>query len=188
MGNSKSAEVAKRVYEERATGRNPFIAKPRTDTKAGTKIVSRIPGLQVETDLVYSTTDNLYATIKQRDSERKIDVVIVDEAQFSTDIQIEELAKVAWQLIIPVLCYGLKHDFQSKLFPGSKRLIELANRLIELERIKLCPCGEKAEFNVRKINGSYTFTGNQILIDNSNEVEYISICSTCFMKAGGIQT
>lgn len=186
MGNSKSAEVAKRVYEERGAGRKPFVVKPATDTKAGTKILSRIPGLAVETNLTYSATDNLYNIIQTQHLRTKLDVVIIDEVQFSSPQQIEELAKVAWDLHIPVVCYGLKHDFQSQLFPGSKRLIELANRLIELERIKLCPCGKQAEFNVRKMDDRYVFTGEQILIDGGAKITYVSICSFCFLRAGGI--
>lgn len=186
MGNSKSAEVAKRAFEQRAAGRNPLIAKPGIDTKAGSKISSRIPGLEVVADLVYPPEVNLFSEITRRVEKRAIDEVVIDEVQFSTETQIEQLYKVAWLLAVPVICYGLKHDFQSRMFPGSKRLFELADRLKPLERIKLCECGEKASFNVRRIGKKFVFEGQQVIIDDGGEVEYVSICPRCFLKSGGL--
>jgi thymidine kinase len=187
MGNSKSAEVAKRAFELELASKHPLIAKPQVDTKANNNITSRIPGLSVVADLVYPSEMNLFEEISKRHSERLIDEVVIDEAQFSTPKQVEELAKVAWLLFIPIICYGLKHDFQSRMFPGSQRLFELANRIKMLEKIKLCSCGNKASFNVRKIGEKYIFDGDQVVIDDGKqEIVYESICSLCFLKAGGL--
>ena len=187
MGNAKSAEVARHAYALKEGNRTPLIAKPGIDTKAGNWITSRIPGLKVEADLVYPPTLDLYTEVTSRQRKSTIDEIIIDEAQFSTSEQIDQLYQVAWLVGVPVICYGLKHDFQSRLFPGSKRLIELADKLTELEKIKRCECGEKASFNVRKIGGNYTFEGQQVVIDDQSEVEYVSICPKCFLKAGGLR-
>ena len=187
MGNSKSAEVARRAYALKEGGRIPLIAKPGVDTKAGQWIKSRIPGLKVKADLVYPPEMDLYTKLADLQRRGPIAEIIIDEAQFSTPQQIEQLYEVAWLVAIPVICYGLKHDFQSRLFPGSQRLIELADKLVELEQIKRCVCGEKASFNVRKINGNYTFEGEQVVIDDGSHVEYISICPKCFLDAGGLR-
>lgn len=186
MGNSKSAEVAKRAFESKNAGRHPLIAKPGIDTKGGKTITSRIPGLEVTADLVYPPDMNIYTEIVARHGAQSIDEVIIDEAQFSTEKQIEELYKIAHLIAIPVICYGLKHDFRSHMFPGSKRLFELANRLKPLEQIKRCECGSIAEFNVRRIGNTINFEGDQVLIDDGSHVEYISICPTCFLKSGGL--
>jgi thymidine kinase len=188
MGNSKSAQVATRAYSLKEAGKKALIAKPGVDTKGGQWIKSRIQGLEVEADLVYSPSLDLYDEITNRHRDQILDEVIIDEAQFSTPQQIEQLYQVAWLVAIPVICYGLKHDFQSRLFPGSQRLVELADRLVELEKIKRCECGEKASYNVRRVNGSYTFEGSQVLIDDGSQVEYVSICPRCFLKAGGLRT
>lgn len=83
-------------------------------------------------------------------------------------------------LDIPVICYGLRTDFKSNMFEGSKRLLEVSDELEEL--VTICSCGKKAKFNARKINGEYTLDGNQVEIDNNTKVTYESLCGKCYIK------
>lgn len=93
----------------------------------------------------------------------------------------EELWYISKKLDIPVICYGLRTDFQSNLFEGSKRLLELADELEEL--VTICSCGKRAKFNSRYVNGKFTLTGTSVLIDGSDEkVEYKPICGKCYLE------
>ena len=99
----------------------------------------------------------------------------------STISQIEELFKITKKLDRPVICYGLKTNFKGELFDGTKRLIELADNLDELDMVPLCRCGEKARFNSKKVNGEYVLDGTEVDIDGaSSEVVYEPLCGKCF--------
>ena len=118
---------------------------------------------------VYETIANL---------EQKPYCVLIDEAQFLTLNQVLELVIITKEWNIPVICYGLKVDFQGNLFEGSKALLSYADALQEL--VAICNCGKKARFNARKINGKYLFDGEQILI--GEDESYEPLCESCFMK------
>ena len=107
----------------------------------------------------------------------------MDEAQFLTPDQISQLYSVAKEDDISVICYGLRTDFRTQLFPGSQRLFEVADNIEKLPT--LCFCGSQAEFNTRKVNGNYIFTGDQVAIDGEDEVEYDSLCGSCYVREGG---
>ena len=94
--------------------------------------------------------------------------------------QIDELFKVAVVLDIPVICYGLRTDFKMNGFEGSSRLLLLAHSIEEMKTI--CKCGNKAILNGRKINGKFVFSGEQVAIDNIDNVEYESLCGECYYK------
>ena len=106
--------------------------------------------------------------------------IFVDECQFLTVKQAEELFWIAVSLDIPVLCYGLRTDFLTNGFAASSRLLELAHSIEEMKTI--CRCGKKAMFNARKINDKFVFEGRQVAIDNQNNVEYESLCLVCYLK------
>ena len=108
----------------------------------------------------------------------KIDAIIVDEAQFLTERQVLELVIITKDWNIPTICYGLKVDFQGKLFPGSEALLRYADSQQEL--VAVCECGKKARFNARKVNGEYVFDGEQVLI--GADEAYDPLCETCFMN------
>ena len=114
---------------------------------------------------------------------RDISTIIVDEAQFLTPKQVDELTEVVDEFNIPVLCYGLRADAFSHAFPGSQRLFEVADRLEELKAI--CKCGEKATYNLRlnRVNDEYipVFEGEQISIDGI-DADYDSVCRPCYKK------
>lgn len=160
-------------YEER--GMRVLLLKPSIDTKASTKVSSRI-GVEREVDHLVLPDEDLkgYLSLINGNAE----CIIVDEAQFLSEKQVNELFIFSKLANIPVICYGLRSDFRSELFPGSKRLFELADNIEELYTI--CRCGKKARFNARIVNGEFTLEGNQVAIDG--EVNYESLCGKCYLK------
>ena len=122
--------------------------------------------------------DVFYEIIKEIYSD--ISCLIVDEAQFITFQQADELLKVAALLDIAVICYGLRTDFMMNGFIGSKRLLLIADKVEEIKTI--CKCGKKATINVRKQNGKYVFSGNQVAIDGINNITYESMCPKCYFN------
>ncbi len=161
-------------YEER--GMSIILIKPFIDTKGDNKVVSRL-GVDREVDIVLPSTDSVFEHMPTK----KPDAIIVDEAQFLDPSQVDELFIMAKELDIPILCYGLRTDFQMRGFPGSSRLLELADDVEELKTI--CRCGKKATLNMRFINREPVFDGDQVVIDNGeNDISYESVCGTCYIK------
>ncbi len=160
-------------YEER--GMRVLLLKPSIDTKANTKVSSRI-GVEREVDHLVLPDENLKGYLSL--IKDKTECIIVDEAQFLTEKQVDELFIFSKLTSIPVICYGLRADFRSELFPGSKRLFELADNIEELYTI--CRCGKKARFNARIVNGEFTLEGSQVAIDG--EVNYESLCGKCYLR------
>lgn len=112
-----------------------------------------------------------------------IDCVLVDEAQFLTSRQADQLFEVAVLLDIPVICYGLRTDFRLDGFPGSERLLLLAHSIEELKTI--CKCGRKAVANGRKVGASFVFEGQQLAINGLGDVSYESLCAQCYFRYKG---
>ncbi len=160
-------------YEER--GMKVILIKPLIDTKGENKVVSRL-GVDRKVDILLSPEDNIMKYLKCLD----VNAIIVDEAQFLTQKQVDELYLITKEYDIPVLCYGLRCDFQMKGFKGSTRLLEIADDIEELKTI--CKCGKKATQNLRLVNGVPVFEGNQVEIDNQDEIKYISVCGKCYIK------
>ena len=160
-------------YEER--GMRVLLLKPSVDTKANTKVSSRI-GIEREVDHLVLPDENLKGYLSL--IKDKTECIIVDEAQFLTEKQVDELFVFSKLTSIPVICYGLRADFRSELFPGSKRLFELADNIEELYTI--CRCGKKARFNARIVDGKFTLEGSQVAIDG--EVNYESLCGKCYLR------
>lgn len=182
-GKSTSLLQAAHNYEER--GQRAIIAKPTVDTK-DEKVLSRL-GVTRNVDLHVSPTTDVYLEFLALVAEAsevgsKIDCLIVDEAQFLTRSQVNELFMIAVKLNVPVLAYGIRSDFQGNAFPGSLRLLEIAHSLEEMKTI--CRCGQKALFNGRKVAGVYVRAGGQVAIDNGS-VEYESLCGECYLKHVG---
>lgn len=161
-------------YEER--GMKVVIIKPKIDTKGNDKIVTRI-GLKRKVDHLIEKDEMLEQYLNNL---KDISCILVDEAQFLSRDQIDELFIYTKLKNIPVICYGLRSDFKSLAFPGSSRLFEVADVLEEL--ITICRCGKRAKFNGRKINGEFTSIGDQVAIDGENEIEYESLCGKCYLE------
>lgn len=165
-------------YEER--GMRVLLAKPQIDTKDGNMISSRL-GVLREVDFMIDKDANFLEIIDQYvQNFGKIDCLLTDESQFFTEMQIDQLFEIAVKRDIPVICYGLRTDFMTEGFPGSKRLLLIAHSIEELKTI--CSCGRKAIFNPRKVNGKFVFTGEQVVIDNDAQIQYISMCGHCYLK------
>ena len=120
----------------------------------------------------FSHSVDLLNTIRKANSEKSVACVFVDEAQFLTEQQVWQLAKVVDNLNIPVLCFGLRVDFQGKLFPGSKSLLAIADELKEVKTI--CHCGKKATMVIRQSNGQTVIAGDQVQIGGNES--YTSLC------------
>lgn len=165
-------------YEER--GMRVIIMKPKTDTKGGDYVVSRL-GVKRKVDLLISEGENVYTEVeKWMNQNGKVDCILVDEVQFMKSNQIDQLFEIAVKMDIPTICYGLRTDFQMNGFEGSTRLLLLAHSIEELKTI--CACGKKAVFNGRKVDGKFVFEGKQIAIDKKDNVEYESLCANCYFK------
>ena len=160
-------------YEEK--GMNVVLVKPKLDTKAEDKVSSRI-GLERKVDILLGSDD----VLMDKMSVEKPHAIIVDEAQFLTEKQVDELYYITKIYDVPVLCYGLRADFKMQGFEGSTRLLQIADDIEEMKTI--CNCGSKATQNIRKINGQVVFNGEQVVIDNSDKVEYESVCGKCYLK------
>jgi len=160
-------------YEEKEM--KIVLIKPKTDTKGLNKVVSRL-GVEREVDILLDSDKTIMEYMKPE----KPNAIIVDEAQFLTPKQVDELYFITKEYDIPVLCYGLRCDFQMKGFPGSTRLLEIADDIKELKTI--CKCGQKATQNLRTLNGVAVFEGNQVLIDGESDIKYEGVCGKCYIK------
>ncbi len=165
-------------YEER--GQKVCVIKPATDTKAGTKLLTRI-GPTRATDLCFSRRTNLYSTISKKFP--KVDCVLVDEAQFLTPAQADQLMQIVVKLNIPVIAFGLRLNFRQNDsgFEGATRLLQIAHRIDELKTI--CDCGRKATLNARFLGGKLVTAGPDILIDDgTSKIEYRALCNHCYYQ------
>lgn len=149
------------------------MIKPEVDKKGDTNIVSRL-GIERKVDIILKREDTI---IDKLDME-KLHSIVVDEAQFLTPKQVEELWLISKLYDIPVMAYGLKTTFQGDLFLGSKPLLEKADEIDEL--VTICKCGKKAKFNARIINGNYTLAGDEIAIDGI-DATYDALCPECYI-------
>ncbi|CAM2079113.1 MULTISPECIES: thymidine kinase [Clostridia] len=180
MNSGKSTNLMQVAYNYEERGMRVVLIKPSTDKKGGDKLVSRL-GVERKVDLLINDEQNIYEEVKKwEDNKYKIDCILVDEVQFLKSHQIDELFEIAVCLDIPVICYGLRTDFKMQGFEGSTRLLLLAHSIEELKTI--CKCGRKAVLNGRKINGKFVFEGEQVAIDNVDNVEYESLCGHCYFK------
>ena len=175
MGSSKSAQalITKFNYEER--GMSVWLIKPSVDTRDGENVIRSRIGLEHRADVI-RPTDSVSEAYHR--SGRK-DVIIADEAQFFTSAQVDELRQLVDEEDLPVLCFGLRTDFQTCFFPGSMRLMELADSITEIKTI--CECGRKATVNARLDGqGRIVTSGGQVML-GGNEC-YVSMCHQCWKR------
>ncbi len=178
MNCGKSTALMQVAHNYNENNKRVVVIKSSIDTKADDNISSRI-GLTRKVDILIDPEASLEPYYD--DWNQDVSCILVDEAQFLSSKQVEELWVASKMYDIPVICYGLKTDFQSHLFEGSKRLLELADDIEELTTI--CSCGKKAKFNARFVDGAFTLEGAEILIDGSSQnVEYRPMCGACYLK------
>lgn len=179
MNSGKSTALMQVAYNYEERGMKVRLLKPNVDTKGDDKLVSRL-GVTRKVDWVVNPDDNIYGLFDEIAGGEEISCILVDEAQFLTEDQVDQLMEIATLKNIPVICYGLRTDFRTNGFPGSRRLLLIAHSLEELKTI--CRCGKKAVFNGRKINGKFVFEGDQVVIDDKAEISYESLCVDCYYK------
>lgn len=177
MGSSKTAQalITKFNYEER--GMQVWLIKPAIDTRDGQTVIRSRIGLQADAEVIAPELD-IYAEFLHRYS-ATTHVIIADEAQFLQPHQVDGLRRIVDELHIPVLCFGLRTDFLTKLFPGSRRLFELADSISEIKTI--CSCGHKASVNARiDENGFVVTEGAQVCLGGNDR--YIALCHHCWQQ------
>jgi len=180
MNCGKSTALIQVDYNYRERNMKTLIIKPHTDTKGSDKVISRLD-VERTADILAKDRDNLYVIIEKWQHEKgPIHCVLIDEAQFLTPSQVDQLFEVAVIQDIPVICYGLRTDFLLNGFEGSARLLLMAHSIEELKTI--CKCGQKAIANGRKIGDRFVFEGEQVAIEGEADVVYESLCAHCYFK------
>ena len=177
MGSSKTAQalITKFNYEER--NMKVLFIKPSTDSRDGIDTVRSRIGLEAKA-IVISPDVDLYDFYK--DGYKDCQAIIVDECQFLTPEQVDQLAELTIDFNTAVLCFGLRTDFQTHFFPGSQRLMELAESITEIKMV--CDCGAKATVNARfDDEGNILFEGSQVVLGGNDR--YRSMCRKCWTKA-----
>lgn len=201
MNSGKSTALLQAAYNYEERGQHVLLAKPAIDTKEADHISSRL-GMTREVDFLVSPDADLRGLFAEHRARartaaasdtllpdvhapRDVACLLVDEAQFLTREQVDDLLRIAVMDGVPVLAYGIRTDFQTQAFPGSRRLMELAHSLEELKTI--CRCGRKAIFNARLVGGRFVFDGDQVAIDEltTERVTYESMCAQCYLTESG---
>lgn len=173
MNSSKTANALMTKFNYEEKGKKVWLIKPAIDNRDGVQIIKSRIGLSAECDAL-KTTDSILALCPD-----DIDVIICDECQFLTEDQVDDLRVIATDKDIPVLCFGLRADFLTHLFPGSKRLFELADSIAEIKSI--CKCGSKAIVNARfDDKGEIQIEGAQVFIGGNESYE--GLCWRCYHR------
>ena len=176
MGSSKSANALITKFNSEERGMRVWLIKPATDTRDGEGLIASRIGLSAKADII-SHEESIIALL---DKMSGIDVIITDECQFFTPEQIDELREIVNFRDIPVLCFGLRTDFMTHLFPGSRRLLEVADSITEIKTI--CSCGAKAIVNARIDSEGHVITsGSQVFIGGNDS--YVAMCHKCWSRA-----
>lgn len=175
MGSSKTAQALITKYNYEENGMRVWLVKPAADSRDGEVILRSRVGLESPAEVIAATAD-VRELLKRHGS---VDVIIVDECQFMTAAQIDQLREIVDLQDIPVLCFGLRTDFLSTLFDGSRRLFEVADTIAEIKAI--CDCGAKATTNARIDSEGYIVTeGDQLLLGGNDR--YIAMCHKCWIR------
>ena len=183
MNSGKSTALLQAAFNYEERSQQVLLAKPEIDTKGESLIVSRL-GVSRAVDFTVSPDEDIFEKFAAqrarvlRETGTDVSCLLVDEAQFLSEGQVDDLLRIAILDRVPVLAYGIRTDFQTIAFPGSRRLLEIAHSLEELKTI--CRCGRKAVFNARKVGDDFIFDGDQVAIDGV-DVEYESLCGACYL-------
>lgn len=177
MGSSKTAQALITKYNYEENDLRVWLIKPSADVRDGAQILRSRIGLEAEVDTVPPEQD-IYQRF-QAEQAGKCDVIIVDECQFLTQAQVDQLRSIVNDFGIPVMCFGLRTDFQTHLFPGSLRLMEIADTIQEIKTI--CDCGAKATVNARIDETGHIITqGAQVVLGGNDS--YIAMCHRCYIR------
>ncbi|EIC07644.1 MAG: thymidine kinase [Microbacterium sp. 69-7] len=186
MNSGKSTALLQAAFNYEERGQHVLLAKPEIDTKGADQISSRL-GVERQVDFLIAPDADLRALVVEHAAryDGRVACLLIDEAQFLTPAQVDDLLRIVVDDGIPALAYGIRTDFQTRAFPGSARLLELAHSLEELKTI--CRCGRKALFNARLVGGRFVFDGDQVAIDelSHEKVTYESMCAECYLRESG---
>ena len=176
MGSSKTAQALITKYNYEENDLQVWLIKPSADTRDGVQLLRSRIGLSATVEVIAPGVDvyKLFGDTRAG----KCDVIIVDECQFLTEEQIDQLRAVVNDYNIPVMCFGLRTDFQTRLFPGSRRLMEVADTIQEIKTI--CDCGAKATVNARVNDGYIVTEGAQVVLGGNDS--YIAMCHKCYVR------
>ena len=177
MGSSKTAQALITKYNYEENGLQVWLIKPSADIRDGAAILRSRIGLEAQVEVMSPEANILDFFCRTRKG--NCDVIIVDECQFLTERQIEQLRAIVNDYSIPVLCFGLRTDFQTRLFPGSRRLMELADAIEEIKT--MCDCGAKATVNARISDGLVVTEGAQVVLGGNDS--YIAMCHRCYVNS-----
>ena len=177
MGSSKTAQALITRYNYEENGLKVWLIKPSADTRDGEDILRSRIGLEAKVQVIPPYMD-VYDFFRQEKA-GACDVIIVDECQFMTWEQIDGLRQIADDFDVPVMCFGLRTDFLIRFFPGSLRLMEVADTIIEIKT--MCECGSKATVNARIDQDGYIVTeGAQVLLGGNDS--YVAMCHRCWVR------
>ena len=182
MGCGKTMQLLQVAFNYEERGHKVLVMKPKTDTKNGEKLLTRI-GPEREVDFCFSRDDDIFEFAKKniKNTKQKIACVLVDEAQFLTSKQVDDLMRIVTEFDVPVMAYGLRLNFKLNDggFEGATRLLQIAHDIDEIKTI--CECGRKATCNARFLDGKFMADGPDVLIDDGKTaVEYRAICAKCY--------
>ena len=176
MGSSKTAQALITKYNYEENDMKVWLIKPSADTRDGVQILRSRIGLAAAVE-VMAPEMNVYEIFRNTRM-GNCDVVIVDECQFMTEEQIDQLRTIVNECNVPVMCFGLRTDFQTRLFPGSRRLMEVADCIEEIKT--MCDCGSKATVNARISDGYIVTEGAQVVLGGNDS--YIAMCHRCYIR------
>lgn len=179
MNSGKSIDLMRTAYNYEENGFNTLVLKPMIDTKGIDMLDSRI-GLKRKVDILIPK-DSMVTPLVLEKLNKNLACIFVDEVQFLSKNQIDELFILTKKLDIPIICYGLRTNFKMEGFDGAIRLLEIAE---EIEEIKtLCSCGNIARYAGRKVDGNYTLEGYEVVIDGTDKnIEYVPLCGNCYLQ------
>ena len=177
MNSGKSTDLIRTAHNYEENGYQVLVLKPIIDTKSKDSISSRL-GVTKKADILLLYSDDIKEVLKNKLT--NISCILVDEAQFLSSTQVEDLFIISKACNIPVICYGLRTNFKMESFAGSKKLLEIADILEELTT--LCKCGQIARYVGRKVGDTFVLDGEEIIIDGTADVEYIPLCGKCYLS------
>ncbi len=180
VSSAKTLQLLAVSHTYQQQGKAVLLLKPSIDTRFGIETIQSKAGMTAKADIVVDSEFDVLKAIQTKQAVQNIQCILVDECQFLEPKHIDDLRVVATDLNIPVICYGLRTDFRSNLFPGSQRLCEIADTIEEVKTT--CHyCNRKAIFNLKHVNGKADFTGPTIQL--GAEEKYFPTCSMCYRKA-----
>ncbi len=187
MNSGKSTSLLQAAFNYEERGHAILITKPAVDSKGDNKVLSRL-GVSRAVDFIVEPHANIRTAFSRAQQAalanhgKTISCLFIDEAQFLSEVQVDDLIKIVLLDNIPVIAYGIRTDFLTVAFPGSRRLLEIAHTIEELKTI--CRCGRKAMFSARKSGDQFVFDGLQVAIEGIS-ASYEPLCGNCYLQESG---